>query len=211
VIRGLYLVTDPVVIGDRALTDVVLSAVDGGAQVVQLREKAASARVFVERARALRELLEPRGVPLIINDRVDVALAAGAHGVHIGRNDMAYADARRLLGSDAIIGLSVETRVDVDEAERLDVDYLGVSPVFATATKTDTLGVWGIDGLADVRRRSRHTLVAIGGLNARNVAEVVRAGADAVAVVSAVCGAADPRAAAAELVSAMETAGQGRS
>jgi thiamine-phosphate pyrophosphorylase len=208
VISGLYLVTDPVVIGDRPLTDVVLSAVDGGAQIVQLREKAASTRVFVERARALRELLEPRGVPLIINDRVDVALAAGAQGVHIGRNDMAYADARRLLGPDAIIGLSVETPGDVDDAERLDVDYLGVSPVFATSTKTDTVGVWGVEGLAEIRHRSRHRLVAIGGLNVANAAAVVRAGADAVAVVSAVCAADDPRAAAAELVAAMATAGQ---
>jgi thiamine-phosphate pyrophosphorylase len=210
-IRGLYLVTDPVLIGDRALTDVVLAAVDGGARAVQLREKTASTRVFVERARALRERLDQRGVPLIINDRVDVALAAGADGVHIGRNDMAYADARRLFGPDAIIGLSVETPDDVEEAERLDVDYLGVSPVFATSTKTDTLGVWGLEGLAEVRRRSRHPLVAIGGLNAGNVAEVVRAGADAVAVVSAICAAADPRAAAADLVAALTTSGQEQS
>ena len=206
-IRGLYLVTDPVV-GDRALIDVVTAAVDGGARTVQLREKTATTRAFVERARALRAVLAPRGVPLIINDRVDVALAAGADGVHIGRDDMAYPDARRLLGPDAIIGLSVETAGDVERAERLDVDYLGVSPIFATSTKTDTLGVWGIAGLAEVRRRSRHELVAIGGLHAGNVADVARAGADAVAVVSAVCAAADPRAAAAELVSAMSGAGQ---
>ena len=208
-IRGLYLVTDSVVIGDRPLTDVVLAAVDGGAQMVQLREKTASTRAFVECARDLHRLLEPRGVPLVINDRVDVALAAGADGVHVGRNDMAYPDARRLLGPDAIIGLSVETPEDVDQAEPFDVDYLGVSPIFATPTKTDTLRPWGVDGLAEVRRRSRHRLVAIGGLNVTNVADVVRAGADAVAVVSAVCGAADPRAAAAELVRAMAAAGQG--
>jgi thiamine-phosphate pyrophosphorylase len=210
VIRGLYLVTDPVVIGDRALTDVVMAAVDGGARTVQLREKTAPTRVLVERARALRALLEPRGVPLIVNDRVDVALAAGADGVHVGRNDMAYPDARRLLGPDAIIGLSVETLDGVDEAERFDVDYVGVSPIFATSTKTDTVGVWGIQGLAEVRRRSRHHLVAIGGLHAGNVAAVVRAGADAVAVVSAVCAAPDPRAAAAELVDSMAGTGQRR-
>jgi thiamine-phosphate pyrophosphorylase len=208
VIRGLYLVADPTVIGDRPVTDVVMAAVDGGAQTVQLREKTATARAFVERARALRALLRPRGVPLIVNDRVDVALAAGADGVHIGRDDLAYPDARRLLGPRAIIGLSVETPDDVELAERFDVDYLGVSPIFATPTKTDTLGAWGIAGLAEVRRRSRHRLIAIGGLHVGNVAEAVRAGADAVAVVSAVCAAPDPRAAAAELVTSMATAAQ---
>jgi thiamine-phosphate pyrophosphorylase len=201
--RGLYLVTDRAIIGDRALTDVVLAAVEGGAQTVQLREKNASTRVFVELAGVLRELLAPRGVPLIINDRVDVAMASGAGGVHLGRDDMAYPDARRLLGPDAVIGLSVETMDDVMHAEQFNVDYLGVSPIFATPTKTDTRGVWGIDGLAAVRRRSRHRLVAIGGLHAGNVSDVVAAGAGAVAVVSAVCGAPDPRAAAAELVTAM--------
>jgi thiamine-phosphate pyrophosphorylase len=201
--RGLYLVTDRAVIGDRALTDVVLAAVEGGAQTVQLREKNASTRVFVELAGVLQELLAPRGVPLIINDRVDVAMASGANGVHLGRDDMAYPDARRLLGPDTVIGLSVETMDDVMHAEQFDVNYLGVSPIFATPTKTDTRGVWGIDGLAAVRRRSRHRLVAIGGLHAGNVSDVVAAGADAVAVVSAVCGAPDPRAAAAELVAAM--------
>ena len=198
-IRGLYLVTDSALVGDRALADVVMAAIDGGARTVQLREKTAGTRAFVDLARALRALLAPRGVPLIINDRVDVALAAGADGVHVGRNDMAYPDARRLLGPEAVIGLSVETMDDVTQAEPFDVDYLGVSPIFPSSTKTDTVGTWGIDGLAEVRRRSRHHLVAIGGLHAGNVGEVVAAGADAVAVVSAVCAAADPRAAASEL------------
>jgi thiamine-phosphate pyrophosphorylase len=181
----------------------VLAAVDGGAGTVQLREKDISTRAFVEHARMLREVLAARGVPLIINDRVDIALASGADGVHVGQDDMSYPDARRLLGPDAVIGLSVETMDDVLRAEQFDVDYLGVSPVFASTTKTDTRGVWGIDGLAEVRRRSRHQLVAIGGLHAGNAGDVVAAGADAVAVVSAVCAAPDPRAAAAELVAAM--------
>jgi thiamine-phosphate pyrophosphorylase len=201
--RGLYVVTDSAMIGERALTDVVMAAVQGGAQTVQLREKTTPTRAIVELARVLRGLLSPRGVPLIINDRVDVALAAGADGVHVGHDDMAYPDARRLLGHDAVIGLSVETMDDVTQAELLDVDYLGVSPIFATPTKTDTRGAWGIDGLAAVRRRSRHRLVAIGGLNAGNAGDVVAAGADAVAVVSAICTAPDPRAAAAELVAAI--------
>ncbi|MFO7292688.1 MAG: thiamine phosphate synthase [Acidimicrobiia bacterium] len=204
--RGLYLVTDRGLAGDRPLEEVVLAAVEGGAGVVQLREKELATRAFVESARRLKALLEPRGIPLIVNDRVDVALAAGADGVHLGQEDMAYPDARALLGPDAIIGLSVETPEDVREAEGFDVDYLGVSPIFPTPTKTDTKGAWGLDGLAEVRRMSRHRLVAIGGLNATNAADAIRAGADAVAVVSAICAAADPRRAAEELAAVVDAA-----
>lgn len=204
--RGLYLVTDRGLAGDRPLEEVVLAAVEGGAGVVQLREKELATRAFVESARRLKALLEPRGIPLIVNDRVDVALAAGADGVHLGQEDMAYPDARALLGPDAIIGLSVETPEDVREAEGFDVDYLGVSPIFPTPTKTDTKGAWGLDGLAEVRRMSRHRLVAIGGLNATNAADAIRAGADAVAVVSAICAAADPRRAAKELAAVVDAA-----
>lgn len=204
--RGLYLVTDRGLAGDRPLEEVVLAAVEGGAGVVQLREKELATRAFVESARRLKALLEPRGIPLIVNDRVDVALAAGADGVHLGQEDMAYPDARALLGPDAIIGLSVETPEDVREAEGFDVDYLGVSPIFPTPTKTDTEGAWGLDGLAEVRRMSRHRLVAIGGLNATNAADAIRAGADAVAVVSAICAAADPHRAAEELAAVVDAA-----
>lgn len=204
--RGLYLVTDRGLAGDRPLEEVVLAAVEGGAGVVQLREKELATRAFVESARRLKALLEPRGIPLIVNDRGDVALAAGADGVHLGQEDMAYPDARALLGPDAIIGLSVETPEDVREAEGFDVDYLGVSPIFPTPTKTDTEGAWGLDGLAEVRRMSRHRLVAIGGLNATNAADAIRAGADAVAVVSAICAAADPRRAAEELAAVVDAA-----
>lgn len=204
--RGLYLVTDRGLAGDRPLEEVVLAAVEGGAGVVQLREKELATREFVESARRLKALLEPRGIPLIVNDRVDVALAAGADGVHLGQEDMAYPDARALLGPDAIIGLSVETPEDVREAEGFDVDYLGVSPIFPTPTKSDTKGAWGLDGLAEVRRMSRHRLVAIGGLNATNAADAIRAGADAVAVVSAICAAADPRRAAEELAAVVDAA-----
>ena len=204
--RGLYLVTDRGLAGDRPLEEVVLAAVEGGAGVVQLREKELATRAFVESARRLKALLEPRGIPLIVNDRVDVALAAGADGVHLGQEDMAYPDARALLGPDAIIGLSVETPEDVREAEGFDVGYLGVSPIFPTPPKTDTKGAWGLDGLAEVRRMSRHRLVAIGGLNATNAADAIRAGADAVAVVSAICAAADPRRAAEELAAVVDAA-----
>src|SRR5690606_35634371 len=140
-------------------------------------------RTFIERAQRIKEVLAGRDVPLLINDRVDVALAVEADGVHLGQQDMPYPIARRLLGDDAIIGLSVENMADVEEAAEFDVDYLGVSPIYPTPTRRDTRGAWGLDGLADVRARSRHRLVAIGGLNHRNAASVIRAGADGVAVV----------------------------
>jgi thiamine-phosphate pyrophosphorylase len=190
--HGLYLVTDRGLCGQKKLPDVILQAVKGGAAYVQLREKDITTRLFVEEARAIKKILEPYKVPLIINDRVDVALAAGADGVHIGQDDMPYAIVRRLMGSQAIIGLSVETWEDVEESRKIDVDYIGVSPVFATPTKTDTKGAWGLTGLAKIKAFSRHPLVAIGGINKSNAAEVVAAGADCLAVVSAICAASDP-------------------
>lgn len=189
---SLYLVTDRDLAGGRSLVELVMQAVRGGVTAVQLREKRCSTREFVELARQLGPALDERGVPLIINDRVDVALAAGACGVHVGQSDMPYEDARRILGPEAVIGLSIETPEQAEEAERLDVDYLGVSPIFSTPTKTDTKGEWGLAGLRRLRGRSRHKLVAIGGLNASNAAEVIRAGADGIAVVSAICTASYP-------------------
>lgn len=203
---GLYLVTDRGLSGGRPLEEVVREAVKGGAAVVQLREKDLSTRAFLEEACRMKGILAGLGVPLIINDRLDVALAAGADGVHLGQQDMPYEKARSLLGPQAIIGLSVETWEDVLQAEELDVDYLGVSPVFATPTKRDTKEPWGLAGLARIRAFSRHLLVAIGGINAANAAAVVEAGADCLAVVSAICGASDPCAAARELRSIIEAA-----
>jgi thiamine-phosphate pyrophosphorylase len=197
--KGLYFVTDRPLCGEKSLAGVVLGAVRGGAVCVQLREKDVSTRFFVEEARRIKALLAPFGVPLIINDRLDVALAVGAEGVHVGQEDMPYEEARRLMGQEAIIGLSVSTWEEVERAQPLDCDYLGVSPVFATPTKTDTGEPWGFSGLARIRAFSRHRLVAIGGLSAKNAEAAVMAGADAVAVVSAVCAAQDPFAASREL------------
>jgi thiamine-phosphate pyrophosphorylase len=195
----LYLVTDRRLAGERPIEDVALAAVRGGVTAVQLREKAAATREYVTMARRLKALLAPFGVPLIINDRVDVALAAGADGVHVGQSDMAYADVRRLVGPHFLVGLSVETMQQAQAAEDLDADYLGVSPIFSTPTKPDTAEAWGIEGLTALRARSRHVLVAIGGINSSNAREVIQAGADGIAVVSAICAAPDPEAAAREL------------
>lgn len=193
--RGVYLVTDRGLCRKRSLQDIVLQAVQGGAAYVQLREKDLSTRDFVEEAIAVKKLLLPFHVPLIINDRIDVALACGADGVHIGQEDMPYVTARKLIGQEAIIGLSVETWADVEASQNLNVDYIGVSPVFATPTKTDTKEPWGLEGLRKIKSFSRHPLVAIGGINESNARTVVKAGADCLAVVSAVCSADDPAAA----------------
>ncbi|MGQ9879609.1 MAG: thiamine phosphate synthase [Armatimonadota bacterium] len=202
----LYLVTDRDLLQGRPLEQVVLDAVRGGVTMVQLREKHATTRFFVEEAQRIKELLAPYKVPLIINDRVDVALAVGADGVHIGQDDMPYPLARRLLGEHAIIGLSVETMEQVQEAEQYDVSYISVSPVFETPTKTDTKGAWGIEGVKRVREVTRHCVVAIGGLNTTNVQQVVRAGAEGIAVVSAICAVPDPFQATRELLTLIHSA-----
>ena len=195
----LYLVTDrPLSLG-RDLAWIVEEAVAGGVTIVQLREKDIDTREFVALGLRLKEILTPLGVPLIINDRVDVALAVDADGVHIGQSDMPYDIARRLLGPEKIIGLSVETQAQVLEANKLDVNYIAVSPVYSTATKTDTALPFGLEGLRQAVAASGHPVVAIGGMNAATAPDVFAAGVDGIAVVSAICSAPDPRAAAAAL------------
>lgn len=185
-----------------SLAGVVASAVKGGVTMVQLREKTASTRAFIEEARVLKRLLTPLRVPLLINDRIDVALAAGADGAHVGQHDMPVALARQLLGPAAIIGLSITELGEVRDEDVELADYLGVGPVFAQSTKLDATPPLGLDGLAAVRRATSKPIVAIGGVSAVNAGAVRSAGADGIAVVSAIMGAEDPMAAAAALVSA---------
>lgn len=199
----LYLVTDWRLCGERSLTDLVALAVGGGVTLVQLRDKRQNIRGMVELGLALKALLEPFGVPLIVNDRVDVALAVGAHGVHLGQSDMPVDLARHMLGPRAIIGLSLERQDELAEGERHDVDYYGASPIYPTPTKPDAGPGWGLDGLRTLRAATDRPIVGIGGIDAHNAEAVIRAGADGVAVVSALCAAADPRAASAELLAAV--------
>lgn len=190
----------------RPVTWVVEAAVHGGVTAVQLREKSCPMSDFIELGRELKSLLAPLQVPLIVNDRVDIALEIGADGVHIGQRDMDYRRARSLLGRDAIIGLSIETIEQAKAAGPLDVDYLGVGPVFATATKTDAAPPMGLAALAQVRAISRRAIVAIGGIGLENARQAIDAGADGVAVVSALCAADDPERAARELRQAVDAA-----
>ncbi len=195
----LYLVTDQPSLKGRTLTDVVQAAVKGGVTCVQLREKHANSRDFYAQAVALMDLLAPLNIPLIINDRLDIALACGAQGVHLGQSDLPVLAARKLLPPGVFIGWSVETPEDVALSATLQLDYLGVSPVFATPTKTDTATPWGLDGLRRVRALTPLPLVAIGGIQLANATQVLQAGADSLAVVSAICSADDPCAAAQQL------------
>jgi thiamine-phosphate pyrophosphorylase len=195
----LYLVTDGPSLKGRPITEVVLQAVQGGVGCVQLREKELDTRDFYARAMALIQVLAPLKVPLVINDRIDLALACGAQGVHLGQSDMPPDVARRLLPPEVFIGWSVETLDQVWQSASLPVDYLGVSPVFETPTKTDTRAPWGLDGLGRVRAATSLPLVAIGGVHTGNAAAVMGAGADGLAIVSAICSAPDPRSAAKHL------------
>ena len=196
---SLYLVTDRSLSLDRDMEWIVEEAVKGGVTMVQLREKECSTRDFIELAIRLKQKLAPYNVPLIINDRADVALAANADGLHIGQSDMQCNMARQLLGADKIIGLSVENMEQVYESNNMDVDYIGISPVFSTATKTDTALPFGLEGIRDVMAICNHPAVAIGGINLTNIREIMAAGAHGIAVVSAICSAESPKAAAIEL------------
>ena len=196
---SLYLVTDRALARGRATAEIVREAVAGGVTCVQLREKNGGTREFLDEARTVQAALRGTGVPLLVNDRVDVALAVGADGVHLGQRDMPIADARRLGPSGWIIGVSAECVEDAIRAEQEGTDYIGVSPVFATPTKTDTALPLGLAGLRQMRAAVRLPLVAIGGIHAGNAREVIRAGADGLAVVSAIVSADSPREAARQL------------
>ena len=193
---SLYLVTDPALCAERGLEATVMAAVRGGVSVVQLRDKHASDEEMIAQAIRLKALLDEYEVPLIINDRIEVALASGADGLHIGQSDGDPVEARRRLGEDALIGLSVQT---LDQLKAVDVeriDYLGLGPVHATPTKPDHAAPLGIEGLTQLVRSSPLPTVAIGGISLANAGEVMTSGTDGLAVVSALCSAEDPAAAA---------------
>lgn len=207
----LYALVDPERAGGHRLADLAWHVAAGGATVVQLRDKHGDTRTMVEEARAIRENLAPMRVPLLINDRVDVALAAGADGVHLGQDDMAVADARRLLGPNAIIGLSIKTVAQAETAPVDLLDYAAIGGVYATASKDNPdppIGASGLMRIAEVLRRRRPGLpvCAIAGIDAGNAAATIAAGADGVAVISALSLAESPPDAARELRAIIDAA-----
>lgn len=196
---SLYVVTDAKLSRGRSHRQVVQAAIRGGATIVQYREKSATTLRMVMEALELRELCRRYSVPLIVNDRIDVALAVDADGVHVGQDDMPASMARKLIGRDKILGVSAENVEQALTAIADGADYLGVGAIFATATKPDAGKPIGLKGLEKIVRQSTIPVVGIAGINASNAASVIRAGASGVAVVSAIVGADDVHAAAREL------------
>ena len=195
----LYVIADRSAAREKPLTEQVRAALEGGADVIQLRDKKASDLELLATARALLEITKPKGIPLIINDRVQVARDSGADGVHLGQEDGSLEEARTVLGDQAIIGRSTHNQAQVLVAEAEGFDYIGVGPVFSTPTKPTTVPV-GLDLVRFAAENIRIPFVAIGGIDLSNVEEVRRAGAKAVAVVRAVMADENPKQAAEKLV-----------
>jgi thiamine-phosphate pyrophosphorylase len=207
----LYALVDPERAGGRDLAELAWLLAHGGATLVQLRDKRGSTKAMVETARAIREKLSPLRVPFLVNDRADVAFAAGADGVHLGQDDMAVEDARRLLGPHAVIGLSVKTVEQAARAPIEQLDYVCIGGVFATFSKDNPDPPIGLAGLRAIFAKMRGRdpdlpIGAIAGIDASNAASIIAAGADGIAVISALSLARDPQAAARDLRAIVEAA-----
>jgi len=200
----LYLVVSEEACRGRDILWVTEQAVKGGVDLVQLREKQKSVAEFTALAIRLKVLLDNYNVPLIINDNVEVAIAVGAHGVHVGNSDMPPSHIKQLWPDCPLLGYSIEHLEQLSGTEVHYADHLGISPVFSTPTKTDTVTEWGLDGITQIRILTDKPLVAIGNVNATNARAVMKAGADCLAVVSAICAADDPRQAAIDILSAIK-------
>uniref|UniRef100_A0A914H345 thiamine phosphate synthase n=1 Tax=Globodera rostochiensis TaxID=31243 RepID=A0A914H345_GLORO len=205
---SLYLIVDPILCGGhQQCVRLLNNVIPCGVNIVQLRAPKWHKGAIYVLAKELLAITRPNGIPLIINDHVDVSLAAGADGVHLGANDLPPEAARELLGPDAIVGYSVSNYAQLERATRLGnkIDYLGVGPVFSTPTKPDHAPPIGIQKLRAICSRSVHPTVAIGGINAQKADEIMAVGApDGLAVISAICGTEEPAKAARELREAIE-------
>jgi len=189
---SLYLVLDPELCRTHSMVETTLAAIAGGATIVQLRDKRAGTEGLIRIGRELMDAMRGTGVPLIVNDDIDAAIAIGADGLHVGQDDLPTKTARDRLGPDKIIGLSIEDETVARKIDRSIIDYVGIGPVFATPTKPDHKPAIGFDGLASLVRIAGLPSVAIGGLKRDHVEPVFEAGANGIAVVSAICGQPDP-------------------
>ena len=188
----LYLVTDPYLCANFGLLNTVNAAVKGGITMVQLRDKGASTNDRIGVGKELKKILKDTEIPLIINDDVEAALAIDADGIHIGQNDKSTVEIRGKVGKDKIVGLSCETIEDAKAADPALVDYIGISPVFPTPTKSDFNAYIGLDGISDIVNATSLPSVAIGGLKREHCGKIFSTGCQGMAVVSAICGKDDP-------------------
>ncbi|AZB19914.1 thiamine phosphate synthase [Chryseobacterium indologenes] len=195
---SLYLVISQADCRGKNFLEVAEQAILGGVDIIQLREKNDDTEIFLQKALQLIEVTNKYNIPLIINDNITVAEKANSAGIHVGNHDMAPTELRPLV-EDKIIGYSIEDLTQLDNEQTVVADYLGISPVFKTKTKTDTIIEWGLEGINQIRQLTQKPLVAIGNIQVENAKAVIHAGADCLAVVSAICSAADPQKAAYEL------------
>ncbi|SEL01847.1 thiamine phosphate synthase [Parapedobacter koreensis] len=202
----LYLVISEADCRGRDPLWVAEEAILGGVDIIQLREKHVATDVFLDKAAQLKQVTDRHRVPLIINDSLTVAMAVGAFGIHVGQQDTPPSEVRRVWPDCQLLGYSIEQQEQLQSRETAAADCLGVSPIFSTATKTDTVTEWGIAGIRQLRGLTDKPLIAIGRMNAGNAREAIRAGADCIAVVSAICAADSPRKAANELKNVINNA-----
>ncbi len=205
----LYLITDAKLSRGRSHLEVAREAIKGGASLIQFRDKEMTTRQLVETARKIKKLTDEADIPLIINDRLDVALAVDADGVHVGQDDMPAALARQLIGPHKILGVSASTVEEALQAEKDGADYVSASPVFTTPTKPDAPPPTHLEGLTAIVEAVDLPVIAIGGISEENAAEVIACGVDGVAVISAVVSAPDIAAAARRLRETVEAARKG--
>jgi len=182
------------------ILQLIAEAVEGGATLIQLRGKKWTSREFLDLGRKAVRFLRPKKIPLIINDRVDIALACEADGVHLGQDDISLPYARDILGKNRVIGISVATPKEAEAAEKGGAEYVGAGPVFGTLSKKDLGPLLGLAGLRKIREKIKIPILAIGGISAANAADVISAGADGLAVISAIASAANPKKAAIDII-----------
>lgn len=199
---SLMYVTDDRIVDDTDFFYVLEKSLEGGVNIIQLREKSLNTKQFYERAIKTKSLCDQFKTPLIINDRLDIALAIDASGLHIGQTDLPFEIARKILGENKIIGISISNQNQVIESNSTNVDYIGLSPIFSTKTKTsDLANPLGLNGLKKIRKLSNKPIISIGGIDKTNASEIKKNGSDGIAVITAISKATDPKFATEELKS----------
>lgn len=197
---SLYLVTDTRLIGQKSLISIVEPALKGGVKMIQYREKEKEAREIFEIAIELRKLTKKYNVPLIINDRLDIAMAVDADGIHIGQSDLPVHLVRQIFGADKIIGMTIHNEAQAKASNSLEVDYVMAAPVFRTNTKLDSRGLLGFEGLQKILKIASKPVIAAGGVSLKNIVELLDMGVEGVAIVNPIMGSDDPQLAAEKIV-----------